>query len=129
MESSNFDVHKLQLALHTPISMPKNSSSSLATAAPSNHWLLTYPFKFKWHEGTLLFDTGASHTIINHSFAMLSGIPLKQSKIKGIKLANGSIAPIIGATDPFSIKLNEVQTTISGLILEQINYDVIAGID
>ena len=56
-------------------------------------------------------------------------IPIVKSKFKYAKMADKSKVLLEGKTAPFKIDLQGIQTTIKGLVMPNLNYDIVAGMD
>ena len=105
------------------------SDDPVLYAAQDGNKLLTYPFRFHRYQGTALFDTGADRTLVSALFANAVQLPREPSPIKTIKLADDNTLPVLGKTKSFRILLDQVSSTISGLILNIPHYEIILGLD
>ena len=76
-----------------------------------------------------MFDSGAQHTMINQKFVNKYKIPTKHTNFKYAQLANGNKVLLNGETEAFTVDLQGVSTSIKGLVMHNLNYDIVAGMD
>ena len=76
-----------------------------------------------------MFDTGAQRTMVNSKFALKHKIKIRPTNFTHARLANGYKAPIKGESNPFQIKMQTLNTTIKGLVMDNLNHNIVAGMD
>ena len=67
--------------------------------------------------------------MVHKQFVTKYKIPIVKSNFKYAKMADKSKVLLEGETTPFKIDLQGIQTSIKGLVMSNLNYDIVAGMD
>ena len=67
--------------------------------------------------------------MVSKPFVTKYKIPVVKSNFKYAKMADKSKVLLKGKTTPFRIDLQGIQTSIKGLVMNNINYNIVAGMD
>ena len=121
-------------------SFPRNQSCSTQTRVPQTTifsnikikdrtQLLVYPCTYKSNTHKILFDSGAQHTMVHKPFVAKYKIPIVRSNFKYAKMADKSKVLLEGETTPFKIDLQGIQTSIKGLVMSNLNYNIVARME
>ena len=101
----------------------------LYTIAKHPNKLMSYPFRFRSYIGSALLDSGADRTLINRRFVDKFKISTQPSRTKSVILADEHQIKVTKETEPFSISLENLRSTVSGPVIEFPRFDVVLGLD
>ena len=81
---------------------------------------------YKHHTVKILVDTGATSSLVANSFARKVGLNVEATN-HGAKLLDKSPLPVSGEVK-FSIAFGDMNLQVDGLVNDQIDYDILAGV-
>ena len=76
-----------------------------------------------------MLDSGAQHSMVKKDFVKHYKIPVIKTNFKYARMADNSKVLLKGETKPFKLEMKGVQNTIKGLVMDKLNYNIIAGMD